>query len=189
MILLAAFIFGGASPFFINNKEQKSFYSASIPANTTMQASLIGLSVKDTLSNWSVFNASYILGGRHEKVCKYIGITNFESLEYKAYLELKKVASNNDLLKLLESKKPVIKAYAIQALLERDLPGMINVFENHITDKDVFIDLCGCIGMPVPVNVYFLKCLSPKITKAQYERYKKMILAMNPGEINPFKII
>jgi hypothetical protein len=186
LVFLIAFIAGSLAFFFVKDKEAIKKYTNDIPVDTTMRISLIGLSDKNVLSNWSVLNAAYVLGSRNEKVCGHVGYASIECEEYRMFLKLKNIATNEDLLNLIESKNPVIKAYAIQALSERDFPGIIKIFEKHISDKDVFTDQCGCIGLPVRINVYFLKCLSSKLNTREYKKYKKVILTMYPESSNPF---
>lgn len=172
---------------FLRDNKHSNGYNSDTPIPKDTLINLLNLPEGKLIKRKMVFDLAYDLAKSNQVVCKYVGIDGHISYEYKKYEKLKQLASDSDLVILTSSKSPVIKAYAFEILCSRNYKNIVEVFETNINDTNSFSSYCGCIGITEHINAYFLRCISNFITASAYEKYKKLILKLYPGE-NPFTL-
>ncbi|NOT50805.1 MAG: hypothetical protein HOP10_05975 [Chitinophagaceae bacterium] len=109
-----------------------------------------------------------------------VGINGARTKAYEKFEELKKIAKDSDLIRLMKRKDPIVKASAFSILAERGSKEMMPIFEENINDKTVFKIFGGCIISRTYVNAYLLACMKYRIDKKIFEKYRKTVVAMYP---------
>lgn len=75
----------------------------------------------------------------------HIGAAGVESDNYRNFLELKKVASTDDLLKLTDNKNNVVACYASMALADKSYPELKTIFFKFLIHDRKVSTFSGCI--------------------------------------------
>ena len=93
----------------------------------------------------------------------------FDRSIYK-YVNLLKVATNEDLVHLTYHEKPIVRCYAFTGLAERNYPKIRDVFFDHINDttQTVYIN-AGHLQDYTFVRTYMLLTLHPVSSKSKYK--------------------
>lgn len=121
------------------------------------------------------------LAGSHAFYWKYAGYIPRRPYEYDLYLKLKKEAPESYLLRLTDHENPVIKAYALTALVETNSRNLLSVLEKKARDTSMVMVVSGCIGDYIPINAFYLQQLNGLIDAETYDRYKSIVLKLNPN--------
>jgi hypothetical protein len=107
--------------------------------------------------------------------CAAVGFGGVQSEQYKRFLLVKKIASDQELVQLTQTSNGNVKAYAFQALVDRNYSDCSSVFQQHLNDTTSFQYLSGCIGSTKFINLFYLSCLSNKLSDAAIAVYKTEI--------------
>lgn len=75
----------------------------------------------------------------------HIGAAGIESDNYKNYLELKRIATTDDLLNLTDNQNAVVACYASMALADKSYPDLRTVFLKFLSHDRKVSTLSGCI--------------------------------------------
>lgn len=89
----------------------------------------------------------------NEVQSEHIGVAGMESDNYKNYLELKAVASINDLINLVDNPNAVVACYASMALADKSYPDLKTVFLKFLSEKRKVLTFSGCIKSKDDISV------------------------------------
>lgn len=64
------------------------------------------------------------------------GFINYETPQYKLYIQLQKTATTGELLKYIDDKRPVVRIYAIKCLDDRKYDNLFQLAVKHIHDTN-----------------------------------------------------
>jgi hypothetical protein len=100
---------------------------------------------------------------------------------YKSYHKFIKITTEEELKKLTHHRKPNIRCYAFNALVERNSSGVKKIFEEHIKDTaKIHLSFGGCVVIKMNVMEFMLDQLHPygsksseKLSRKEYEQYQK----------------
>ncbi|MCF1716843.1 hypothetical protein L0U88_19530 [Flavihumibacter sp. RY-1] len=97
---------------------------------------------------------------------------------FKLYKRLKSKATNQELVRLTNSKSEVLVVYSFNILHSRNYEGLKQIFLNHISDTSWFWTAGGCTGFVDRINWFMLRRLKPTddteinlLTKNEYDLY------------------
>jgi len=102
-----------------------------------------------------------------------VSIDSHQSQQYKEFLHLSKIASEEDLVRLTQHKNGNVKAYAFEALCDRNSSLCKKVFEQHLNDKTKIREFSGCIQLEKSINIFYFQLLSSKMNQKEIGFYKK----------------
>jgi len=82
-----------------------------------------------------------------ENVLNYeaVGIAGIKTEQYQNFENLKKIATNQELLQILKNKDTVVKGYASWALADNKYPNISEILDDFITNKYTVRNQDGCI--------------------------------------------
>lgn len=89
----------------------------------------------------------------NEVQSEHIGAAGMESDNYKNYLELKAVASINDLINLVDNPNAVVACYASMALADKSYPDLKTVFLKFLSEERKVSTFSGCIKSKDDISV------------------------------------
>ncbi len=100
-----------------------------------------------------------------------VGIACMPSEQFKRFEKLKTLISEEELLELSKHKKPIIRAYASQELINRDAKYILQIFPFEIDKNEMVETQDGCLGgfddlSWLVYNSYRWKIASAAITKS-----------------------
>ena len=100
---------------------------------------------------------------------------------YKSYHKFIKMTTEEELKKLTHHKRPNIRCYAFNGLVERNFSGVKKIFEEHVKDTaKIHLSYGGCVVIKMSVMEFMLDQLHPndsknleKLSRKEYDQYKK----------------
>jgi len=114
--------------------------------------------------------------GQHEGMAPTFG--KHEMSEEEKELELlQKSASIDQLVKLTDHNDVLVKSLAFQALKNKNYPDLKKIFENHITDNQMYSFYSGCTVERRPLNIDFYHCIYPTLNKTEIDHYKSQLMS------------
>jgi hypothetical protein len=111
-----------------------------------------------------------------------------EELDYD--VELKKVASTEQLIGLTNHKNPAVRCYAFKALSKNHSDIVFQVLLNHLNDTLNVHVVNGCIGKNQKVSEFFIETVSNKTETDMYKLDKterKTLDSILNSKSNPIK--
>lgn len=90
-----------------------------------------------------------------------VGYAGERTKQWDRFEELKKRATDEELIILTNHKSPAVKCYSFQALAERKSPKTFEILLNHLKDTDVIETFQGCIVSVQLVGDFFLNVVTP----------------------------
>ena len=81
--------------------------------------------------------------------------------QWDRFEELKKKATDEELIILTNHKSPAVKCYSFQALAERKNPKTFEILLNHLKDTEMVETFQGCIVSGQSVGDFFLDVVKP----------------------------
>lgn len=87
-------------------------------------------------------NTFMLVGQVHDE---FVGFAGETTIQYKSFLELKKVATTQELLDLTKHKSTVVRCYAAWALTDLKYSKLEEVFEYFLKNKEEVLLFVGCI--------------------------------------------
>ncbi|MDB5120619.1 MAG: hypothetical protein JWN56_1837 [Sphingobacteriales bacterium] len=114
----------------------------------------------------------------------HIGEGGSPSKQWEKYEQLKKVASNDQLVALTNHKNSAVRCYAFQALVTKRSDKIFSILLKHLNDTSRVNTLSGCIGMTKYTGDYFVDVVTPnyveidiyKLNKAEKETLDSILL-------------
>lgn len=103
-----------------------------------------------------------------------IGYGGRKSEQYKRYEKLK-LYNEKQLIKLTNFKSTVVRAYAFNALTERNSKYAFEIFKAHLNDTSSLKVLSGCIEYRVPLNAYFYGSIKQILSKEDKNKYAYLV--------------
>lgn len=76
----------------------------------------------------------------------YIGYSGSESPQYKRFMQLDSIATENELVQLIEHKSPIVRCIAFPSLCQRNIELSTQVLLKHLSDKEIVYIQSGCEG-------------------------------------------
>ncbi len=123
-----------------------------------------------------------MLVDKMEKINMYmssaVGYAGMKPEQWEHYEELKKKATDEELIILTDYRNSAVKCYAFQALAERKHPKTFDILLLHLNDKETVSIVQGCIGGYQTVGEFFLEVVTPKFISLsayklnEYQQYK-----------------
>jgi hypothetical protein len=107
--------------------------------------------------------------------CAAVDIGGVETEQYKRFLWLKRFTTEQELIELTKYDNGKVKAYAFWALADRNYPNCKAILEQHLKDTTSFQFSSGCLGNTKFINLFYLSCLSSKLSDNEIALYKKEI--------------
>lgn len=106
---------------------------------------------------------------------------NYQS-DSKNYLQLIKVSTEEDLIRLTDHVNPAIRCYAFKALIEKKYKNANSILINHLYDKQTLVDNNkGCIKTFQRVNSFMFREITSnsnykyKLDSIEYLKIEKII--------------
>jgi len=164
------------------------FFKAPGERKTELQAGLVsaaeaGFSNKpsqtDSVELWMLVNQV----ATYESVeCAYVGYAGRPSTQYDPTHMMKALASDSQLVNIINNAAPVVKHFAFLALMQRN-PGLSKkVFLSHFKNKATIRFLCGCLGDERPANIDFYYSLKASVlTPFEVQYYRNELLKQYSG--------
>jgi hypothetical protein len=114
----------------------------------------------------------------------FAGIPETNNKFYKLYVELKKEATEKELLQLTQSEDKNLVAYSFMALKDRNYTKLKDILIAHLSDTSYLWIAGGCTGVFERVNTFMLYALQPgkdkensyALTRKEFEDYLKVML-------------
>ena len=94
---------------------------------------------------------------------EYIGEGWEESEVYKSFVHLLDVATNEELIKLLQYNNASVRAYSFLALAKNQYPEMKVLLEEHVNDTTGFHYQSGCLIGEEQINRFYIDILTPQM--------------------------
>lgn len=91
----------------------------------------------------------------------HIGFAGSPSSQWAKYEQLKKIATNDQLIALTDHKNPTVRCYAFQALAAKRSDKTFSVLLKHLNDTSIIQTQSGCIGMSQFTGDYFINVVTP----------------------------
>lgn len=124
----------------------------------------------------SISNINEIVKGIETKnrvEAQSIGLSNKPSKQWNKYEQLKKTATEEQLIRLTNHKNSVVRCYAFQALAERNSTHIFNILLKHLHDTTTVETINGDMGCEMYVGDYFIEVVTPNyIDKKLYKLSK-----------------
>lgn len=92
----------------------------------------------------------------------HIGFVGTPSSQWNLYERLRKVASEEELVKLTDHKNAVVRCYSFQALAYKRSKNVFPILLKHLRDTATIETLSGDVGMTQLTGDYFLDVVTPK---------------------------
>jgi phosphoglycolate phosphatase-like HAD superfamily hydrolase len=127
----------------------------------------------DTLPDLKKIVVGIEKGNRVES--SHIGYGGSPSSQWDKYEQLKKVATNDQLISLTDHKNSAVRCYAFQALAAKRSDKIFTVLINHLNDTSIVHTQNGCIGMSQLTGDYFVDVVT--LNYIEIDSYK-----LNPAE-------
>lgn len=90
-----------------------------------------------------------------------VGYAGERTKQWDRFEELKKKATDEELIILTNHKSPAVKCYSFQALAERNNPKTFEILLDHLKDTDMVETFQGCIVSGQSVGDFFLDVVTP----------------------------
>ncbi|WP_395063890.1 hypothetical protein [Flavobacterium sp.] len=111
---------------------------------------------------------------------------------YKSYHKFIKLTTEEELKKLTHHKRPDIRCYAFNGLVERKFSGLRKIFEEHIKDTaQIHLSYGGCVVMKMTVMEFMLDQLHPngsktseKFSRKEYDQYQKIAMEFQQNKVS-----
>lgn len=113
--------------------------------------------------------------------CGYIGYAGTNSTQFNPTDLLKTLASDSQLVEIINKNNPIVKHFAFLALQAKNSDLSKKVFLYHFKDKQTVAFLCGCIGDHIPINIDFFRSLKTIFTPFEIQYYKNELLKQYSG--------
>jgi len=91
-----------------------------------------------------------------------VGIAGVEPEQWKRYRELKKLATDKELILLTDHSNGVVRTYSFQALADRKHPKTYEILKKHLKDNQRIGTYIGCIIGGKTVGDFFLEIANPQ---------------------------
>lgn len=88
---------------------------------------------------------------------EYIGLVGTKSKQYQNFQKLKSKASNEELRNLITHENPILRTYAYQSLIERDLMKPSEAFKDALQNNESFSKMIAdqILGTDICKEIYF----------------------------------
>lgn len=91
-----------------------------------------------------------------------VGSAGIKPKQYENFEELKKNASKQELLTLINHSNGVVRCYSFWALASNKNTNLFSIVKDHITDSIAVKTQFGCIGSIEKVGDFFINLVNPK---------------------------
>lgn len=91
-----------------------------------------------------------------------VGSAGIKPKQYENFEELKKNASKQELLTLINHSNGVVRCYSFWALASNKNTNLFSIVKDHITDSTTVKTQFGCIGSMEKVGDFFINLVNPK---------------------------
>lgn len=91
-----------------------------------------------------------------------VGEAGIKPKQYENFEELKKNASKQELLTLINHSNGVVRCYSFWALASDKNTNLFSIVKDHITDSTAVKTQFGCIGSMEKVGDFFINLVNPK---------------------------
>ena len=105
-----------------------------------------------------------------------IGVDGRKSTQPDYSHQLAMWADTNQLVKLTNHEKPIVRVLAFGALLEKKYTRIKDIFISHLSDEATCNFYSGCMIDPVPVNIIYYQVVSSWLTLKENQYYKKLLI-------------
>jgi hypothetical protein len=97
-----------------------------------------------------------------------VGYSGGKPKQWDNFTDLKKNATDQELLLLTEHPNPVVKCYAFELLVKKRNKNSFNILKNNLKDTTSVSTQYGCIGSMTRVNDYFIESMSRPYPDNEY---------------------
>ena len=97
-----------------------------------------------------------------------VGIAGTKPKQWDNFTDLKKNATNQELLILTKHPNPVVKCYAFDILVKKRNKNSFNILKKNLKDTTYVSTQYGCIGSMTRVNDYFIESMSSPYSDNEY---------------------
>ena len=94
----------------------------------------------------------------------FVGALGTKPKQWDNFIELKKNATNSELLALMEHPNPVVKCYSYDVLVKQKNEKSFEILKNSLNDSTTVYTQYGCIGDKTRVNDYLINSLFYKFS-------------------------
>lgn len=104
---------------------------------------------------------------------QHVGIAGKESPQWKRYIKLSKLATNEELISLTDHDNPVIRGYSFRALANRKSSETFSILLKHLSDTTKVQTFSGCIMGEEMLSYYFINIVTPNLIDTNLYKLNK----------------
>lgn len=121
-----------------------------------------------------------------------VGYSGEKPQQWDNFINLKKNATDQELLLLAKHPNPVVKCYAFDLLVEKRNKNSFNILKENLKDTTSVSKQYGCIGSMTRVNDYFIESISRPHPDNEYitesdKRTLDSLILFTPNLISDYK--
>lgn len=121
-----------------------------------------------------------------------VGYSGGKPKQWDNFTDLKKNATDQELLLLTEHPNPVVKCYAFDLLVKKRNKNSFNILKENLKDTTSVSTQYGCIGSMTRVNDYFIESMSRPYPDNEYltesdKRTLDSLILFTPNLISNYK--
>ena len=121
-----------------------------------------------------------------------VGEAGTKPKQWDNFTDLKKNATEQELLLLTEHPNPVVKCYAFDLLVSKRNKNSFNILKENLTDTTSVSTQYGCIGSMTTVNDYFIESMLRPYPNNEYltesdKRTLDSLILFTPNLISNYK--
>lgn len=113
-----------------------------------------------------------------------VGSAGIKPKQYENFEELKKNASKQELLTLINHSNGVVRCYSFWALASNKNTNLFSIVKDHITDSTAVKTQFGCIGSIEKVGDFFINLVNPKyentdvqqLSQTEFNKLEKLLI-------------
>lgn len=127
-----------------------------------------------------IVNAFMLVGQVHEE---FVGIAGETTFQYKSFLELKKIATTQELLDLTKHKSSVVRCYAAWALTDLKYSKLEEIFNYFLENQNEAPLFIGCIMQDEKISDTMYRRVN---NGDYYKKYRKKDVAFYQKKLKLF---
>lgn len=120
-----------------------------------------GFGQESTKIRHSISDTAAIIGKFSSVDLDVVGPGGIMTTQLEGFFYLLEHATNEELVSLIRTSKPNVRAYAFWSLAIKKYNKIEDVLETQLGDSAVIYCRLNCANFPMPLNIFYLMVLSP----------------------------
>lgn len=104
---------------------------------------------------------------------EYVGIAGEETEQWKRFVKLSELATNEELISLSDHDNPVVRGYFFRALANRKSSETFSILMKHLSDTTRVQTFSGCIMSEEMLGDYFINIVTPNLIDTNLYKLNK----------------